>query len=49
MILASAHTGGDKIMATLQILHTFLYKYGVGQTFAFNTAAILLGKDSQKF
>jgi hypothetical protein len=36
-------------MGKLQILHTFLYYYGVGPYFAFSTAAILLGMDSYKF
>jgi hypothetical protein len=30
--------GLDKIMETLQILYTFLYKYGFGAIFAFSTA-----------
>jgi hypothetical protein len=41
--------GLNKIMETLQILYTFLYQYGVGSPFAFNTAAVLLGMDSYKF
>jgi hypothetical protein len=36
-------------MGTLQILYIFLYEYGVGKSFAFNTAAILLGMESHKF
>jgi hypothetical protein len=36
-------------METLQILYTFIYEYRVGPSFAFNTAAILLGIDSYKF
>jgi hypothetical protein len=35
-------------METLQILHTFLYSYGVGAPFAFNTAAVLLGMNLYK-
>jgi hypothetical protein len=38
-----------KIMEILQILFIFLYYYGVGPAFVFNTAAILLGMDSYKF
>jgi hypothetical protein len=43
------YQGLDKIMETLQILYTFLYLYGVGPPFAFNTTAVLLGMDSDKF
>jgi hypothetical protein len=33
----------------METLYTFLYSYGVGQTFTYNTAAILLGMGSYKF
>jgi hypothetical protein len=36
-------------METVNILHTFLYWYGVGQSFSLNTAAILLHMDPYKF
>jgi hypothetical protein len=37
-------------METLQILYTFLYYYGVGPPFTFNTAAVLLAAvDSYNF
>jgi hypothetical protein len=39
----------DRIMETLQILYAFLYYYGVGPSFPFNTAAALLGMNSCSF
>jgi hypothetical protein len=41
--------GFGQIMEKLQILYTFLYYYGVGPPFAFNTAAVLPEMDSYKF
>jgi hypothetical protein len=41
--------GLHKVMETLQILHTFLYKYCVGPSFAFSTATTILGMNWYKF
>jgi hypothetical protein len=41
--------GLEKVIETLQTLYTFLYYYGVGPPFAFNTVAVFLGINSYKF